>query len=182
MRGFSPTFSKECITTLILSAKRSIIICIAINLEYLQYQKHVTHKILNKSSLAIKKSQQGQANAFNRFCFYKWHISKTQASLISSFACHTSFRNRTETLIRYCHNILQNVGSIPLLPIGLLFFEIGAPFLKTDVILAYFEQFGHFSLPIHSSHFPLSIDCLVKTTTVYLKMFSRIGKTIKDLH
>ena len=70
---------------------------------------------------------------------------------------------------------------MPLLPIGVLFFEIGAAFLQTDVILAFFEQFGNLSLPIHSSHFPLSIGCFVKKQqqkqkkTVDLQIFSRIG-------
>ena len=63
----------------------------------------------------INKSLQRQSEVFfGRFVsntsmlwFCQQHLSKTQASIISSFAYHNIFENHTEFLIRYCQRILK---------------------------------------------------------------------------
>ena len=80
-------------------------------------------------------------------CFCQWYLSQTQASLISTFACHARFKSYTKTLIRHCQRILK----VPFVRVSQYFkrswkcthglaiiFEVSAAFLETGVILANF--------------------------------------------
>lgn len=49
----------------------------------------------------------GLLTTLQMFCLCLWHLSKTQAPLISNFACHNLFEKEIETLTKCCLRILM---------------------------------------------------------------------------
>ena len=73
--------------------------------------KHVVYQLINHDKDNRMLRDRSISNAPNALFLSETYFSKTQASLISSFACHTHLENHTETLIRYFQRILK-VGSV----------------------------------------------------------------------
>ena len=85
----------------------------------------------------------GLLTTVQMFCFCQWHLSKTQESLLSSFACHL-FREPNENLTRIIMADLAKVSHIKKLEVHFLvrqlLLQVRATFWKTGVILTNFKQ------------------------------------------